>query len=347
MLAAASLHGRSHFVPEEILVHCNLSTDSRKSSGVLPALAFVKTHKTGGSTVSDILNRIADARSLSKLCPSDYVHLGWPGVFPGEIQNIDSALHDVINNHAILNRTRMEAYLKRPAFFFTILRGPVVQAISAFNYFGYARQSSWAAHLAWLGTHHSHEASARAARLQNSQASDLGWYEYASREGVGGDSRAAPRSSAAAINRFVRRLDADLDVALLLEEIDAGLVLLAHRLGLSLPEVAYVPRKTEHATPYVTPTPAQERDLRALLAADVAMYAFFKQRWRALWAEQTSRHPELLQRVSELRCLNARLARRSVPRQFGLDSIPYTRYLCEKRAGQEHGPPRIRESEEK
>lgn len=309
------------FVPVEILVHCNISNASRSTS-VLPSLAFIKTHKTGGSTVADILNRIADARSLTKLCPSDNVHLGWPNQFPGQLRPGDNNVHGVINNHAILNRSLMETFLRPTGFFFTVLREPVAQAVSAFNYFGYAKQRSWTKQLKWLRSLPNHHGT-DAARLQNSMASDLGWYEARQRA-----------TSSVGIENFVLQLINDLDYVFLLENLDEGLVLLAHMLGLSLPEVAYVSMKTHHAS-YVQPTEPELSQLKSLLGPDMTLYSCFKKRWRALWANQTLQHPELLQQVSDLKCINKELANHKVGK-FHIDSRPYTQYLCSRQRLRSH-----------
>ena len=301
------------FVPVDILLHCNLSTASRSTS-VLPSLAFIKTHKTGGSTVSDILNRIADARNLTKLCPSDGTHLGWPGEFPGHLTRGGNHVVDVINNHAILNRAHMETFLRRPVFFLTVLREPVSQVVSAFNYFGYAKRSSWKKQLEWLRSLPTHDGN-KAAQLQNGMASDLGWYEA--------------RKRATSFESFMVQLGNDLDYVLLLEKLDESLVLLAHMLGLSLPEVAYVSQKMAHA-PYIQPTEPELSQLKSFIRPDMTVYSFFKERWLALWANRTLQHPKLLQQVSDLKCINKGLANRTLSK-FRMDSKPYTHYLCRLR----------------
>jgi|EP00966_Prymnesium_polylepis_P111817 hypothetical protein len=303
------------FVPVDILLHCHISTVSRSTS-VLPSLAFIKTHKTGGSTVSGILNRIADARNLTKLCPSDDIHLGWPGPFPGHLRPDGNHVYDVINNHAILNRAHMETFLRRPGFFLTVLREPVSQAVSAFNWFGYASHRSWREQLEWLRrlkTNHGSDA----ARLDNSMASDLGWYGTRERA-----------TSFRDITSFVGQLGNDLDYVFLLEKLDEGLVLLAHMLGLSLPEVAYASMKMNH-TPYIQPTEQEVLQLKSSLQPDMTVYSFFKERWLTLWANQTLQHPELLQQVSNLKCINKELANRTLSK-FSMDSLGYTRYLCSR-----------------
>ena len=300
------------FVPVDILLHCHLSTASRNTS-VLPSLAFIKTHKTGGSTVSGIFNRIADARNLTKLCPSDNIHLGWPGEFPGDLRPDGNHVVDVINNHAILNRAHMETFLRRPGFFFTVLREPVSQFVSANNWFGYAKRRSWKEQLARLGSLPTHDG-VGAARLQNGMASDLGWYEA--------------RKRATSFESFMDQLGNDLDYVLLLEKLDEGLVLLAHMLGLSLPEVAYVSQKMAHS-PYIQPTEPELSQLKSFIRPDMTVYSFFKERWLALWANQTLQHPKLLQQVSDLKCINKELANCTLSK-FRMDSKQYTHYLCSR-----------------
>ena len=147
-----------------------------------------------------------------------------------------------------------------------MLREPVSQVVSAFNYFGYAERRSWKEQLEWLRSLPTHDGN-EAARLQNGMASDLGWYEA--------------RKRATSFESFMVQLGNDLDYVLLLEKLDEGLVLLAHMLGLSLPEVAYASMKMAHA-PHIQPTEPELSQLKSFIRPDVTVYSFFKEKggWR-------------------------------------------------------------------
>lgn len=83
-------------------------------------LVFVKTHKTGGSTLSGVLRHIAYKSNLTGFTDNDWIK-DEPGVWANH--NEYYRLH--------LNITR----LKKPVFMVTILRKPVERALSGF-FFG-------------------------------------------------------------------------------------------------------------------------------------------------------------------------------------------------------------------
>ena len=142
------------------------SVERYLNSAILPPIVFLKTHKTGGTTVTNIVQRWADLRGLNVMIPKlDFVSLGYDQDFPGKKNAQYYAFHsiDVICNHAILNKTIMDQFMRKPSiyqttqarsvssadefsvgskqqkyakpFYFTVLRNPVAQTISSFNWF--------------------------------------------------------------------------------------------------------------------------------------------------------------------------------------------------------------------
>lgn len=121
------------YIPFNVIKECGLS-DHVHTSGfslthpLTKSLAFVKTHKTGSSTIANIINQIVDGRRLIKMIPKNFVQLGWPREFPGKVRWINRASkYDAINNHAVWNATSFAYHLKDPMFAFTILREPLSQ----------------------------------------------------------------------------------------------------------------------------------------------------------------------------------------------------------------------------
>ena len=79
-------------------------------------MVFLKTHKTGSSSLMNIVQRWADLRNLTVMVPMEgHVNLGWSDVFPGVASRdfYSSITVDVICNHAILNKTLMDYYVSK------------------------------------------------------------------------------------------------------------------------------------------------------------------------------------------------------------------------------------------
>jgi hypothetical protein len=59
-------HFQFPYVSTAIVSACNVSRDAARAWPHIPSLVFAKTHKTGGSTVASIVNRIVGWRSVSQ-----------------------------------------------------------------------------------------------------------------------------------------------------------------------------------------------------------------------------------------------------------------------------------------
>lgn len=68
------------------------------------SIAFVKTHKTGSSTITNILNRFADLRELNVALPAmGDVRFAWPRKFHWshvDLLRLDGQPANVLANHA-------------------------------------------------------------------------------------------------------------------------------------------------------------------------------------------------------------------------------------------------------
>lgn len=113
-------------------------------AGECRRIALIKTHKTGSSTLANIIYRFGENRSLRFMLPRDDLRLGWPGSFPGEVAmrhhvkskaipgfgshpkggaEENAGSYDVIAFHAVFNPATMLRFVPN-ARFVTIVRYP-------------------------------------------------------------------------------------------------------------------------------------------------------------------------------------------------------------------------------
>eukprot|EP00058_Branchiostoma_floridae_P010409 XP_002595897.1 hypothetical protein BRAFLDRAFT_98568 [Branchiostoma floridae] len=106
-------------------------------------VAFLKLHKTGGSTIMQVLHRFGYLRNLSFVQPSSN---NINQLYPYGLQDIRKYLppegkeFDILTYHTIYNRARITQLLSGNATFVTILREPMDRLKSAFNYYQLARR---------------------------------------------------------------------------------------------------------------------------------------------------------------------------------------------------------------
>lgn len=275
----------------------------------IASLGYLKTHKTGSSTLSTVVNRISDASSLTRMHPNNDIYLGWPGAFPGVHQPSPHHQFDVIANHGVYDYEAYASYLKPNPLVFTILREPISRAISAFNYWPHpARPITWHHTIEKLqGIDRASSDRTFLAKFGNGLAYDLGWYRG---EEAYGNGNTAHDHDATHIAAFVHDLNSTIDLAIMLEELDEGLVLLGRLAGLSVVELAYYPMKTtSHGRPEkVYPSDSERAELEQYLEIDAAIYEHFRAKFATTWAAARAADPTIDDDLALLRCLNAQLA---------------------------------------
>jgi len=101
---------------------------------------FLKTHKTGSSTITNILNRYADKNDLKVLLPEGekYYTFHWPNKFRLRSSVNYFEQPNMLANHARYSRKSTNLVFPRETtMYISILRHPVSQWESTFQYFGY------------------------------------------------------------------------------------------------------------------------------------------------------------------------------------------------------------------
>ncbi|KAJ7392602.1 galactose-3-O-sulfotransferase 1 [Desmophyllum pertusum] len=101
---------------------------------------FLKTHKTGSSTITNILNRYGDLHNLTFVLPQvGFYNFYWPLSFENSfIADLRGKRPNILCNHARWNRNTMKELMGKDAVFITILRNPVSQFESTFSYMEFA-----------------------------------------------------------------------------------------------------------------------------------------------------------------------------------------------------------------
>lgn len=317
-------------------------------------ILFVKTHKTGGSTITNIIHRVGEARGFKFLLPENNKSLGWPGPFPGAENNLVATGHgfDIICNHAVYNHNNMLGFLREnpKPFVFTILRNPVAQIESTFQYF-FDRMNQklslaakdfqsdlesvdesadiWDQRIHFLHEVYAHTyskyTSLEVSLFRNPQASDLGWYENPLSK-----ARIHRESLSERLDRWIYELG--LDFVMITEHFNEGLVLLRQRLGLSRDDIRNLPMKREtYASD--SPTPRQLDELQDLLKVDLYLYNRFNATFLEQW-ENADGYNERRAELEQLRSMNTQLLdacqkgdKTICPWRVKADNKVYTGYL--------------------
>ena len=100
--------------------------------------AYIKTHKTGSTTLWYVMKLYAINHGLRRVEPRDKIHLGHPRHL--ELNNSRMYLqthkvgeYDALYDHCRFNKSVMDKLLNKPAYI-TILRDPITRFVSAFYF---------------------------------------------------------------------------------------------------------------------------------------------------------------------------------------------------------------------
>lgn len=290
----------------------------------LPAIGFVKTHRTGGSTVVNVLQRLGESRNLTFFMPpggkdKDAMSLGWPEAFPGPdaaaVNGPPTHQFDVLCHDAVYDDEEMRAYLRPVPFFFTVLRRPAVQISSAFTAYKPPVGDTWDQRIGWLERLWLDDADFTmlqlgkrgprlGAQFMNPQAHDLGWYQH-----VGGT--AFFDQDDAAIMAWIGELKLSLGFVMLTEYFDEGLVLLGKRLGLEATDLAHILHERGEVVapqsalkvPVKELLSGQAAKVEEILHVDTLLYGHFNRTFWHAW-EEAGGHATMGRELEELKRRN-------------------------------------------
>ncbi|XP_028413997.1 galactose-3-O-sulfotransferase 2-like [Dendronephthya gigantea] len=98
-------------------------------------IMFLKTHKTGSSTITNILNRFADRHNLTVALPMDgFYHFLWPLPFQTDFVQNRVPRPNILSNHARFDAKSLAELLPDTTKYISILRHPATQFASLFQF---------------------------------------------------------------------------------------------------------------------------------------------------------------------------------------------------------------------
>ncbi|XP_071807058.1 galactosylceramide sulfotransferase-like [Asterias amurensis] len=104
-------------------------------------ILLLKTHKTGGSTLQNVLYRFGDVRDLTFALPLTDVYMGSPVKFkPSFAIRSPTGQYNILANHARFHKENMRKIMAPGAKFITILRYPPKQFESTYSYYKMERR---------------------------------------------------------------------------------------------------------------------------------------------------------------------------------------------------------------
>ncbi|KAF0304514.1 Galactosylceramide sulfotransferase [Amphibalanus amphitrite] len=218
------------------------------------SIFFLKTHKCGSSTVQNILLRHGERHALDFVLPGQGNYIGSPEPFqarwiPQSLRPRSGHYH-IFTHHTRLNVPETQRVMDPDAAWVTILRDPVTQFESAFDYNGFQRF--------WNKTLEE--------RLgPNQMAFDLGYDPAIAAE---------PRL----VKAMLKDVENAFDLVMITELMDESLVLLRRLMCWSTDDVVSLPKNARFESRRTQLSAEQRAALEEFLSLDVTLYQHFRRR---------------------------------------------------------------------
>ena len=282
---------------------------TKKNCKPVDNVVFLKTHKTGSSTILNILQRYSDHRNLSMVLPGlpEANHkLGWPNMFTNKyvFEHEEGRKYNVFANHARFTKQNILNMMKDPknTKFVTILRDPLYQLESSAAYFGYnkifniSRLNMTARFLEktendrdelWKMTRRPRESMLYL--VKNPNAFDLGFRTWIENE--------------ESILKAVDTVRKDFNLVMISDYMLESLVLLKDELCWDLEDVTHFtlnkrPKKNRQP---ITDTPQRREQIRNWSSIDYALFDYYNQ---TLWHRIAEKGEQFQRDVEKLKTLN-------------------------------------------
>lgn len=249
---------------------------------------FLKVHKTGSSTVTNILNRYGDERDLIFALPTeDSFH--WPRRFEASYATTFGGTPNILCNHARYNRAPMHfLFPKETTRYITILRDPSAQLESVFNYYDiygktFQTQSS---PMTPLESFFKNITFYQSRRVLDGLGVDLNLLKNPSLFDLGLDREY--HENLTMVHDYIRFLQQEFDLVMLMEYFDESLVLLKRHLCWKIEDILFfklnerVEKEKQHISNHV------REQIKKWNSADVLLYDVFNQTlWQKIMKEGT------------------------------------------------------------
>ncbi|CAH1249528.1 GAL3ST1 [Branchiostoma lanceolatum] len=234
------------------------NADSRKTCQERTKIVFIKTHKTGGTSFVQILHRFGYLRNLSFVIPSrrgigsikevlGAMNLLYPKGLKEKSNYLppQGGAFDILAYHTIYDRKAIVNVFKEPenVTFVTLLREPLSQLRSSFNYYHFARAFNIVSETP-LATFLQHplryNPRLRLPSLTKSlMAMDLGFPPTAVISATALSLRNQSEKYSSTIRDFVRKISEEFDLVMVTEFFDESLVLFKRTMCWQLKDILY------------------------------------------------------------------------------------------------------------
>lgn len=285
------------------------SRRSYKSCSPIDKILFLKTHKTGGSTITNILNRYGDSNNLTFVLPKQkqLFTFMWPARF--RLSYTAPWYHfgaNIMCNHARFNKRPMNhLFPKKQSRYITILRDPAAQYESVFNFMHLANSLGFKDEDDPLGTFLKFPPPFQEIRPLMKKTLALHLVRNPMLFDLGLDFRYF--QNVTAVERYLDFIEQEFDLVMILEHFDESLLLLKRLLCWKMKDILYFKlneRQDKQKRKFMSSE--VKEDIKSWNKADFMLYQHFN---RTFWRKVRAEGPSFQRELKRFRRQNRALTR--------------------------------------
>ena len=239
-------------------------------------MVFAKTHKTGGTTVTNMLLRHAEKYNLDVALPIEY-HWelgGYPANFDTELVTPKQQHYNLIAHHMRFNKTAIKNLVNPTSDYFTILRDPASNFESSFGFFKDYPFTSWLDQNRNINEF-----------IDNPEAlynKNTPWYfrakNYMSFD-LGFDHE---NNSDEYISHVISEMEKDFKYVMITDRYEESMILLKNMLCLDYDDIVYLPLKVRTDNDRKVLSPEASAKIKKWNRLDTAIYEYYSQKFEQL-----------------------------------------------------------------
>lgn len=235
-------------------------------------VVFVKTHKTGGTTITNMILRHAERNNLLVGLPiQDHWELaGYPATFDSRLIDPLTEKYDVLCHHFRYDEQEISKKVADDATYVTIMRNPISNYESIFGFFRDYPFAQWVGRNGTLKTFLSDPAAYYDKttpwyfRAKNYMAYDLGFDNE--------------NATAEYTREAIMKMDAKFDLVMITDRFEESIVMMKELLCMSDEDVIYLALKVRRETQSTELTTDEAKKIREWNSLDTALYDHFEKK---------------------------------------------------------------------
>lgn len=263
-------------------------------------IMFLKTHKTGSSTITNILNRFGNKYNLSFALPTNKISFAWPHRFRTITMMPLYGKPHILCNHARYNKPPLHhLFPKDKSAYITILRDPIQQYESIYIYMKLwegLKIDGGGDHVLILDKYLQNVTSVKSARLDGKLASRL--LRNPMLFDLGLDFRYYQDMTA--VWKYIKFLEKEYDLIMIMEYFDESVVLLKRILCWELEDIVHFKLNERLDRDKRNFSERIEKNIKSWNKADFMLYDYFN---KTLWTKIAKEGPDFYEDLAQFRQL--------------------------------------------